>query len=246
MNKAMWADLRAVFALLSQSPDCRAIVLAGSGKGFTAGLDLHDHVDLFAPQPGSDAARQALAKLPLITAYQDSISSLERARVPVIAAVHGPCVGGGVDLICAADIRLASSDAWFCILETRLGLAADVGTLQRLPRIMGNSSVAREWAFTSRRISAAEALQAGLLSSVHEDPSALQERAIALAKEIAANSPVAVAGTKANLNYSRDHSVADGLAFNAVWNAGMLQTADLAASAASKTPHYAPLLENLE
>ena len=101
----MWADLRAVFALLSHSPDCRAIILAGSGKGFTAGLDLHDHIDLFSPQPGSDAARQALAKLPLITAYQDSISSLERARVPVIAAIHGPCVGGGVDLICAADIR---------------------------------------------------------------------------------------------------------------------------------------------
>jgi hypothetical protein len=103
----MWADLRAVFACLSASPDCRAIIITGSGKGFTAGLDVHDHVDLLAPnsQAGSDAARQALAKLPLITSYQDSISSLERARVPVIAAIHGPCVGGGVDLICAADIR---------------------------------------------------------------------------------------------------------------------------------------------
>ena len=150
----MWADLRTVFAFLSASPDCRAIILSGAGKGFTAGLDLHDHVDLFAQssQPGSDSARQAFAKLPLISSYQDSISSLERARVPVIAAIHGPCVGGGVDLICAADIRsvsacalcirpltcpltppcarLASSDAWFSIMETRLGLAADVGTLQ--------------------------------------------------------------------------------------------------------------------
>jgi enoyl-CoA hydratase/carnithine racemase len=152
LPQTMWADLRSVFAFLSASPDCRAIILTGSGRGFTAGLDLHDHVDLFAPnsQPGSDAARQALAKLPLIASYQDSVSSLERARVPVIAAIHGPCVGGGVDLICAADIRsvlhsrarfvirnltmqrarLASSDAWFCIAETRLGLAADVGTLQ--------------------------------------------------------------------------------------------------------------------
>lgn len=206
----MWADLRTVFAHLSASTDCRAIILSGAGKGFTAGLDLLDHVDLFAPnsEPGSDAARQAFAKLPLITSYQDSISSLERARVPVIAAIHGPCVGGGVDLICAADIRsvlvhtqltfftltlpcvrLASSDAWFSIMETRLGLAADVGTLQarvhtyytlalhvhqschshvervraftspasqRLPRIIGNSSLAREWAFTSRKVSAAE------------------------------------------------------------------------------------------
>ena len=103
----MWRDLRSVFACLSASPDCRVIILTGAGKGFTSGLDVHDHVDLFAPksQPGSDAARQALAKLPLITAYQDSISSLERARVPVIAAIHGACVGGGVDLICAADIR---------------------------------------------------------------------------------------------------------------------------------------------
>jgi enoyl-CoA hydratase/carnithine racemase len=147
----MWADLRAIFAHLSASPDCRAIILSGAGKGFTAGLDLQDHIDLFAPssEPGSDAARQAFAKLPLIASYQDSISSLERARVPVIAAIHGPCVGGGVDLICAADIRsvlahtlifnryltllyvrLASSDAWFSIMETRLGLAADVGTLQ--------------------------------------------------------------------------------------------------------------------
>ena len=149
----MWRDLRSVFACLSASPHCRVIILTGAGKGFTSGLDIHDHIDLFAQnsQAGSDAARQALAKLPLITAYQDSISSLERARVPVIAAIHGACVGGGVDLICAADIRcvacisvsgapllclslppcrLASSDAWFSIMETRLGLAADVGTLQ--------------------------------------------------------------------------------------------------------------------
>jgi enoyl-CoA hydratase/carnithine racemase len=104
----MWADLRAVFAFLSASPDCRTIILTGSGKGFTGGLDLHDHADLFAPHSlsGSDSARQAFSKLPLIHSYQDSVSSLERARVPVIAAVHGACVGGGVDLICAADIRL--------------------------------------------------------------------------------------------------------------------------------------------
>jgi enoyl-CoA hydratase/carnithine racemase len=219
----MWADLRTVFAFLSASPDCRAIILSGAGKGFTAGLDLHDHVDLFAPQPGSDSARQAFAKLPLISSYQDSISSLERARVPVIAAIHGPCVGGGVDLICAADIRsvsacalcirpltcpltplcarLASSDAWFSIMETRLGLAADVGTLQvrtqtvavfllmllrehnrlrlttpssqRLPRIIGNSSLAREWAFTSRRFTAAEVSGSSYLVFVSLSPTAV-------------------------------------------------------------------------
>jgi enoyl-CoA hydratase len=122
----MWSDLRSVFASLSSSPDCRVIILTGAGKGFTSGLDVHDHVDLFAPksQPGSDAARQAFAKLPLITAYQDSISSLERARVPVIAAIHGPCVGGGVDLICAADIRYF----FFCRTRSSHGVGAlDLG-----------------------------------------------------------------------------------------------------------------------
>ena len=103
----MWADLRAVFALLSASPDCRAIILTGAGKAFTSGLDVKDHLDLLAPKslPGSDAARLSFATLPLITSYQDSISAPERARPPVIAAIHGACVGGGVDLVCAADIR---------------------------------------------------------------------------------------------------------------------------------------------
>jgi enoyl-CoA hydratase/carnithine racemase len=150
----------------------------------------------------------------------------------VIACIHGACVGGGVDLVCAADVRFASADATFVVKEVEVGLAADLGTLQRLPRLVGNDSLVRELAFTARPWPAEEAARHGFVSAVLPDRDAMRARAMATAQRIAALSPVAVSGTKAQLNYSRGRPVADGLAFAAAWNSGMLQTGDIAVSAA--------------
>ena len=171
-SQAMWSELRSVFQLLALVEDpCRAIVLTGAGKNFTAGLDLQDHVSLLSPSADSDPARRAWALREMIRAYQDTITAVELCPKPVIAAVHGACVGAGVDLVSAADIRLASSDAWFSVKEVDIGLAADVGTLQRLPRVVGNGSIVRELALTGRRWPAEEAAGHGFLSRVLKGPS---------------------------------------------------------------------------
>jgi Delta3,5-Delta2,4-dienoyl-CoA isomerase len=157
---------------------------------------------------------------------------------------HTP-VGGGIDLLCCCDIRLAQEEAWFTIKEVDVGLAADLGTLQRLPKIVGNDSIVRELAYTARRFGAQEAKEIGFLSSVLPDRDALYEAAHAMASVIAAKSPVAVVGTKVNLNYARDHGVAEALAYQAAWNGATLQTEDLPksfmASLKKETPKYSKL-----
>lgn len=139
MNKAMWREIGEAFHQLGRSSKARAVVLSAAGKNFTSGLDLADHMEAFSNPGGlgeaADTARKAFVLRDLITGYQASMSALERCQKPVIAAVHSACIGGGVDLVCAADIRLASADAWFCVKEAEIGLAADVGTLQRLPKV---------------------------------------------------------------------------------------------------------------
>lgn len=234
MNKAMWAEIGQAFAFLSGLPSCRAIVLSGEGRNFTSGLDLNDHIELVSPPESgesSDVSRRALELHKNIVAYQTSLSSLENARQPVICAIHGACIGGGVDMVCAADIRVAASDSTFSVMEVELGLAADVGTLQRLPKIVGNHSWVREVCLTARKFSAQEALNQGLLSYVELGKDKAHQRALEVAKQIASLSPVAVMGTKANLNWSRDRSVQDGLAYNAIWNASGLLTIDIPISA---------------
>ena len=151
---------------------------------------------------------------------------MERSRLPVIAALHGGCVGGGIDMITAVDIRLASADAWFAVEEVNVGMAADVGTLQRLPKVIP-PGVAKELCFTGRRFSAEEARGFGLLNAIHPDRGATVAAALAMAQEIAAKSPLAVAGIKQSLNHARDHSVEAGLEQIATWNAGMLRAEDL-------------------
>ncbi|MFO0121912.1 MAG: enoyl-CoA hydratase-related protein, partial [Inhella sp.] len=165
----------------------------------------------------------------LILELHDTLTSLERCRKPVLAAVHGLCLGGGIDLICCADLRLASADASFAIKEIDIGMVADVGTLQRLPKLVGSQSWVRELAYTGRSVGADEALQRGLLSRVFADRAALDEGVLALAQDIATKSPLAIRGTKQALNYARDHSVAEGLEQIATWNAAMLLSEDLMA-----------------
>ncbi|XP_037675936.1 delta(3,5)-Delta(2,4)-dienoyl-CoA isomerase, mitochondrial isoform X4 [Choloepus didactylus] len=227
MNKAFWSEMVECFNKIAQDADCRAVVISGAGKMFTSGIDLVDMASEFQKPQGDDVARTSWHLRDLISRYQETFSVIEKCPKPVIAAIHGGCIGGGVDLVSACDIRYCTQDAYFQVKEVDIGLAADVGTLQRLPRIIGNQSLVNELAFTARKMMADEALDSGLVSRVFTDRETLLDAAFALAAEISSKSPVAVQGTKVNLVYSRDHSVAEGLNFMRSWNMSMLQTEDI-------------------
>ncbi|XP_041919177.1 delta(3,5)-Delta(2,4)-dienoyl-CoA isomerase, mitochondrial isoform X1 [Alosa sapidissima] len=240
MNRAFWSEMVDCFTEIAGDSECRVVVFSGAGKIFTAGIDLMDMAsDVLQPE-GDDTARTSWNLRRIITKYQETFSVIEKCPKPVVAAVHGACVGGGVDLITACDIRLCTQDAWFQIKEVDIGLAADVGTLQRLPKVIGSRSLVNELALTARKMYSDEAKSCGLVSRVFPDKEAMMDGALELAGEIAARSPVAVQGTKMNLIYSRDHSVAEGLDYMATWNMSMLQTQDVMKSAQAamekKTP----------
>ncbi|XP_065903414.1 delta(3,5)-Delta(2,4)-dienoyl-CoA isomerase, mitochondrial-like isoform X2 [Dysidea avara] len=226
MNKTFWRESVECFTELHNNPDCRAIVLSGAGKNFSAGLDLTDAGDVFGATSG-EVGRNALKLKKLIQDYQESFSVIERCRVPVIAAVHGACVGGGVDMTSACDIRLCCHDTWFQIKEIDLGMAADVGTLQRFPKVIGNDSLSRELALTGRKFDGKEALEMGYVSRLYPNKEELFSAAMAMATLIASKSPIAIATTKYNMVYSRDHTVEESLNHMALWNMAMLQSEDL-------------------
>lgn len=232
MTADFWTDLPRLMDALGRDETVRVAIISGEGRHFTGGMDLAAFADvakLFDNEPG----RAAYAMRDLILKLQDAFNAIERARFPVIAAVHGACIGAGIDMITACDLRLSTSDAYFSIEEIHIGMAADVGTLQRLPKLIA-PSVAAELAYTGRRFSAPEALSMGLLSQVLPDRDALLGAAGALARSIAAKSPLAIAGIKRNLAYARDHSVADGLDYIATWNAGVLRGGELMAAIQAK------------
>ncbi len=225
MSPDFWADLPRLAGELGRDPSVRVVVLSGRGKHFSGGMDLgafQGILGLTSAEPG----RGAEALYELIRRFQAALSSLEELRVPVIAAIQGVCLGGGVDLACACDIRIASAEARFGIEEIEIGMAADVGTLQRLPRLIP-PSIVRELAYTGRRFSAEEARSWGFVNAVHDSPEATLAAALDLAREIAAKSPLAITGIKRAVTYARDHSVADSLDQIALWNAGALRPEDL-------------------
>lgn len=244
MNRAFWREIRECFQAISTETEWRSVVVTAAGKMFTAGLDLKDHADGFFGDQ-DDVGRAAYHQRIHVKQYQDSFTALEECPIPVIACIHNGCYGGGVDLACAADIRLCSRDTVFCIKEVDVGLAADVGTLQRLPKIVGNESLVREWAYTARTVPAVEAQSCGLVSRVCPDREAVREAGLEMARLIAAKSPIAVAGTKRHLVFSRDHTVQQGLEYVATWNAAMLQSHDLVdamqASVTKKPPIFSKL-----
>jgi len=224
LNMEMWAEVGACFKELSSTPDCRVIILSGNGKAFCAGIDLTSFISLIPKKV--DAAHKALELLDVIKNLQNGLSALEHCKKPVIGAIHGSCIGGGIDVITATDIRLTCHDAYFQIKEVDIGIAADVGTLQRFPKIVGNQSVVNELAMTARKFYADEALRIGLVSNVYTTKGEMMEKAVAMASVIASKSPVAVQGTKDNLVYARDRTVQEGLDRIALWNAVMLQGGD--------------------
>jgi enoyl-CoA hydratase len=230
MGPAFWSELPSAIGELTGDPEVRAIVVAAKGPHFSVGLDLKTmgsvlEVGTDPPAGRSRAARSARARVE-IKRMQDSVTAVAECPKPVIAAVHGYCIGGGVDLVSACDIRFASEDAAFSVRETKMAIVADLGSLQRLPRIIGAGHLA-ELAFTGKDISAARAKEIGLVNDVLPDADAALKAALSMAAEIAANSPLVVQGTKAVLQAADRTAIAEGLEYVAVWNAGFLQSDDL-------------------
>lgn len=226
MNLPMWEELRRAMTWIDQAHTLRVAVIRGAGRHFCAGIDL-DLLRGVREQTADACAGRAAEKLRrLILEMQEAFSAIERCRKPVLAAVHGACVGAGVDLVTACDMRYCSADAQFSVKEVDVGMTADVGTLQRLPRLVGEG-MARELAYTARSVSGAEAREIGLVNRCHPDAETLQRDVMALAAAIAAKSPLAVRGSKEMITYARDHSVADSLNYVATWNAAMLMSEDL-------------------
>jgi enoyl-CoA hydratase len=222
MGPDFWNELPQAIGELDRDSAVRAVVVAGRGRDFTVGLDLKAMGgSLFSGEPSG-----RFGLLDEIARLQRSISSVAECRKPVIAALHGYCLGGGIDLITACDIRLASRDTVFSIRETRIAIVADVGTLQRLPAIIGKGHVA-ELAYTGEDFDAERAERIHLVNRVYADAETTLAAAHDLAERIAANSPLAVQGTKRVLEYCEGKTVEDGLQYVATWNAAFLNSDDL-------------------
>lgn len=228
-KEVMWHNLSKIFTALSTDPSVRAILFTGAGRAFTAGLDVTaaSASPTFDPATASDGARKAFALRRHILEFQECISALEKCEKPVICVLHGISYGLALDMSLSCDVRIAAKDTKFSVKEVDIGLAADIGTLSRLPHAVGNMSWIKEVALSARVFGAEEAMRVGLVSRVVEDKGAAVKEALELASLIASKSPVAVLGTKEILNYSRDKTVAEGLNYTAVWNAAMLQTDDI-------------------
>ncbi|HEX8640957.1 MAG TPA: enoyl-CoA hydratase-related protein [Allosphingosinicella sp.] len=244
MDGEMFAAIGDALRSLGRDPQVRVILLSGRGRHFTAGLDLEYASTQFPPT--KDPGRAAEARLRHIEWLQEAFSAAEQARAPVIAAVHGGCIGAGVDLACACDLRIASADAFFQVAEIDVAITADLGTLQRLGYLLPHG-VVRELAYTGRRMRAEEAARYGLVNAIAADREAAVAAGLELARTIAAKSPLAMAGAKRSLNHSRGRPVEDGLRDVALWNAATLVSDDLGeairARLGKSEPKFGPLAD---
>jgi enoyl-CoA hydratase len=218
----VWRELPEIVRDIDRNAKARVIVISSTGKHFTAGMDLA----VFQRPEGIAAGRsdphlRAEKFRADLKTLQQSFNCLDEARVPVIICVQGGCIGAGVDMISACDIRFAAKDAFFCIQEINIGMTADVGTFPRFTRLMPDGWV-RQIAYTGERLPAEKALRLGLINEMFDTQPAMLDHAMKLAREIAGKNPLAVAGSKAMINYARDHSIADALDYIGVWNAAML------------------------
>ena len=239
LNATMWQEIRQAFEWIDSAPEIRVAILSGEGRHFCAGIDLGMLAGVQQQIAAADGARSREALRRLILDLQDCLTAIERCRKPVIAAIHGACVGGALDLVTCCDLRYAAADAIFSIKEIDIGMAADVGTLQRLPRIIGDGML-RELAYTGRQFGAEEARSIGLVNRVYADQESLLAGVMDIAREVAAKSPIAVTGTKAMISYMRDHTVNDGLEYVATWNSAMLQSNDLRVAIAAHMSKQKP------
>lgn len=249
MNLDFWRESREFFEALADDPEARAVVLSASGRMFSAGLDLMD-ASLVDATPGAkskseDIARRALVIRRTGKAWQQAFTSIERCGKPVIACVHGGAIGAGVEMLSACDIRFCTRDAYFMAAEVNVGMAADVGGLQRFPKVVGNQSLLRELVFSGRRMPAEEALAMGFVSRQFESKAQMLEAAVELARQIAGKSPVATLGIKELLNHARDHTVDETLDYAITWNMSMLQGKDMRLAAEGFLTKKEPTYPNL-
>jgi enoyl-CoA hydratase len=244
MDGEMFAAIGEAFRNLGTDSRVRAILLSSRGRHFSAGIDLEYAAAQFAQS--ADPGRAAESRLRYIKYLQDAFTAVEEARAPVVVAIQGGCIGAGVDLASACDLRVAAADAFFQVAEVDLAITADLGTLQRLGHLVPHG-ILRELAYTGRRMGAEEAARYGLVNRTAESPEAALDAARTLACTIAAKSPLAVAGAKLSLNYSRGRPVEEGLRHVALWNAGTLVSGDLSEALRSRreksAPDFQPLSE---
>ncbi|NLD69956.1 MAG: enoyl-CoA hydratase [Limnobacter sp.] len=243
MNPEFWRELEGVLDKLQRDAPARVLLIDSTGKHFTAGMALDSFGTSISLDDSSAQSRANIA--PMLADMQRAFDRLAQLRMPVIAAIQGGCVGGGVDMVTACDIRYCTADAFFCIQEINVGMAADLGTLQRLPKLIPEGIV-RELAYTGRRLPAYRALSTGLVNEVFDTQQAMLEAAMQTALEIAARPPVAVWATKQAIDYARDHSVADGLRQMGWLQAGMWDTAAVAEAIEARSERRAAEFADLQ
>ena len=245
MVPAFWEELPTLVRELDASGGTRVIVLSSTGRHFSAGMDLA----VFGERPDGDSkagpGRLRANMRANVLHLQETFSVLEKARMPVLAAIQGGCIGGAVDMVTACDMRYATEDAFFCIQEINIGMTADVGTLQRLPKLIPEG-VCRELAYTGRRMPAAEAKAVGLVNEVFADHEALLDGVLGIARTIASKSPLAIYGSKEMITYTRDHSTVDSLNHIATWQSGMFQPSEMLESFTARAEKRDGEFEDLE
>ena len=245
MQPVLWRELTEILQTLQRDAPARALVISSTGKHFTAGMAL----DVFGGTNSGIALNDSTAGgraniVPQLTDMQHAFTLIEQLRMPVIAAVQGGCIGGGVDMICACDIRLATAEAFFCIQEINIGMTADLGTLQRLPKLIPEG-VVHEMAYTGRRLPAQRALAVGLVNELFESQETMVEAALQMAREIAAKPPVAIWGAKQAIHYARDHSTHDALQQMGWLQSGIWQSSNLKEAFIAKQQGRAPEFDDL-
>jgi len=248
MTREFWLEIGQFFQEVADDPDCRCVVVTGAGPMFSAGIDLEGGAALSGipgQKPRLDAARVALGTIRGGSQWQRAFAAIADCGKPVIACVHGGCFGAGLELVAHVDIRFCTADAFFVAPEVDIALAADIGGLQQLPKIIGNDSLLRELMLSGRRMGAQEAKEFGLVSRICADQDQMRQQAFELARAIAAKSPVATHGIKTLLNYTRDHTVEDSRRFAITWNAAMIQTRDTAIAGKAMMTKEEAKFENL-
>tara|TARA_A100001011_G_scaffold36776_1_gene34896 strand:+ start:744 stop:1598 length:855 start_codon:yes stop_codon:yes gene_type:complete len=245
MNEDFWTMFPKEVEELDDSGEIRALIVSSTGPHFSAGIDLSMFKDdIVESETDNEIGRSRGYFLQQLRFLQNAVSCLEAARFPVVTAVQGGCIGGGIDLITAADIRICTKDAFFLIEEINVGLAADIGTIQRLPKIIP-AGIAREWTMLGEKVSADRAKEVGLVSSLHDSHEEMMKNAFEIAEKLASKTPLAMWVTKETLNYSRDHTVKESLENVALWNAATLHKEDVMSTMMSKMQKKKPEYRNL-
>ena len=225
LNQTAWHEMKTIFEELDDNDDVRVVILSGEGKHFCGGIDLELLMSIGSMNGKCEGRKREKLRRQVLE-LQAPINAIEQCSKPVLAAIHGGCIGGAVDIVTACDMRYCTDDAYFCIREIDMGMVADIGTLQRLPKLIA-SGIVREMAYTGRNVFGPEAERIGLANRSYADRPTLLTEVQQIAETIAKKSPLSIRGTKVILNHSRDHSVADGLDYMATWNAAMLLSTDL-------------------